>query len=66
MNPKFYNADDINPKTGELAKNVWNLDLAKKQLCEKIGIKLYTIWENDWKTNQEQEKQRIKDILNLL
>lgn len=66
MNPKFYNADDINPKTGELAKNVWNLDLVKKQLCEKNGIKLYTIWENDWKTNQEQEKQRIKDILNLL
>lgn len=66
MNPKFYNADDINPKTGELAKNVWNLDLDKKQLCEKLEIKLYTIWENDWKTNQEQEKQRIKNILNLL
>lgn len=36
MNPNFYNADDINPKSGEFAKNVWNLDLVKKQLCEKM------------------------------
>ena len=66
MNPLFYSETDINSKTHKTAKETWEYDNNKKLLCEKLGIIVYTIWENDWKTNQEQEKQRIKNILKLL
>ena len=40
-------------------------DERKRQLCQKLGIRLYEIWENDWKYNRKEIENRIKQILNI-
>lgn len=66
MNPRFYNETDYNEKMGEYAKEIWERDEVKENVCKKLNIKLYTIWEYDWNTNNKEVKQRIENILNIL
>lgn len=66
MNPRFYNETDYNEKMGEYAKEIWERDEIKENVCKKLNIKLYTIWEYDWNTNNKEVKQRIENILNIL
>lgn len=66
MNPKIYKETDYNEKMGEYAKEIWERDIIKENVCKKLNIKLYTIWEYDWNTNKQDVKQKIKDILNIL
>jgi DNA G:T-mismatch repair endonuclease len=40
-------------------------DERKRQSCQKLGIRLYEIWENDWKYNRKSVEKRIKQILNM-
>ena len=39
--------------------------LNKTNLCEKLGIHLIHIFENEWKTKQEIIKSRIKNLLGI-
>jgi Protein of unknown function (DUF723). len=38
-------------------------DERKRQSCQKLEIKLYEIWENDWNNNKEETKQKIREII---
>jgi DNA G:T-mismatch repair endonuclease len=38
-------------------------DERKRQSCQKLGIKLYEIWENDWNNHKEEIKTHIDDII---
>lgn len=64
MNPKIYDKNDFNDKTGETAKEIWDRDKYKKQVCESMSISYNVIWEYDWKNNNEYIKEKIKNILN--
>lgn len=64
MNPKLYNENDVNEKTNETAKEIWDKDEYKKQICESTNISYNVIWEYDWKNNNEYIKEKIKNILN--
>ena len=48
MNPEFYKATTVQRITKKTAKEIWDHDLTKKNLCEDKNIYLITIWENDW------------------
>ena len=64
MNPKIYGENDFNDKTSETAKEIWDKDEYKKQVCESMNISYNVIWEYDWKNNNEYIKEKIKNILN--
>jgi hypothetical protein len=66
MNPKIYDKNDFNDKTGETAKEIWDRDKYKKQVCESMSISYNVIWEYDWKNNNEYIKEKIKNILNCI
>jgi DNA G:T-mismatch repair endonuclease len=38
-------------------------DERKRQSCQKLGIQLYEIWENDWNNHKEETKQKIREII---
>jgi hypothetical protein len=38
-------------------------DERKRHSCEKLGIKLYVIWDDEWKNDKEETKQRIREII---
>ena len=64
MNPKIYGENDFNDKLNETAKEIWDRDEYKKQVCESMNISYNVIWEYDWKNNNEYIKEKIKNILN--
>ena len=64
MNPKIYGENDFNDKLSETAKEIWDRDEYKKQVCESMNISYNVIWEYDWKNNNEYIKEKIKNILN--
>ena len=38
--------------------------MEKKNICEKVGVKLITVWEDDWEYKKNIVKSRILNILN--
>jgi Protein of unknown function (DUF723). len=38
-------------------------DERKRQSCQKLGIQLHEIWENDWNNHKEKTKQKIREII---
>jgi G:T-mismatch repair DNA endonuclease (very short patch repair protein) len=58
-NPNKYKSDYFNKKKSMFAWELWNQDKKKKELAEKNGYKLFTIWEADYKFNKEKEINKI-------
>lgn len=63
-NPKFYKKDDVSPVTNSKASDIWEKDRVKKELCEEKGIKLITIWEDDWINNNYNTKIYVINCIN--
>ena len=63
MDNRFYKPSDVNPKTGKLAKDIWNKDLTKIKLCEQVNVKLIRIKEYDWINDKENIKKQIAELL---
>lgn len=61
--PRFYKEDYINKKKNLTAKQIWEYDNRRKEFLEKIGYKVLTIWEYDFKLDKEKV---IKNIMELL
>ena len=60
--PRIYCATDI--IAGNLATHVWENDYKKTQMCKKLDITLIRIKEYDWINFNENEKERILELLN--
>lgn len=63
MNPKIYNAEDINQSSGLMAKDIWEKDNKKLELSKQKGIELYYIWESDLKNEDFDIYEYIKNII---
>ena len=40
-----------------------NMEYEKTRMCEKLGLKIVHIWEDDWKEKQDEVKDMIKTVL---
>ena len=60
--PRIYCATDI--IAGNLATHIWENDYKKTQMCKKLDIILIRIKEYDWINFNENEKERILELLN--
>jgi len=62
-NPTKYKEDDVFqfPKSTLSAKDIWYLDIYKKDIAESHGYRVITIWESELKENEDDVRQRIKD-----
>lgn len=66
MNPQIYQSNDIAPfPTDEIktASDIWKYDEKKKKLTEDNGFKVFTVWENDFKTKKDQV---IQECINFI
>lgn len=63
MNPKIYNANDINSTVNENAQTIWDKDKDKENLANKFGYEVLSIWEFDYKENKQRE---INKCINFL
>lgn len=59
---RFYNENDI--IKDRIAKDIWITDNNKNNLCNELNINLIRIKEYDWITNNIEEKNKIKNIIN--
>ena len=57
--PNKYKSDYYNKKKSMFAWELWKQDAKKKELAEKNGYKLFTIWESDYKFNKQIEINKI-------
>lgn len=62
MNPTIYKPLDFNKVIGLTAEDIWKKDKQKIELAKTYGVKLYTIWETEWKTDLAI-RQKIKNII---
>ena len=58
--PRFYKADQLIEHKRVTAKEIWERDKEKDNLCQLNGIKLIRILEYDWVHRNDSEKERIK------
>lgn len=61
--PTINKAIEYNGEYYHSSDEMRHRDKMKQQLCEEKQIKLLTVWENDWKNNQEQIRQTIQEFL---
>lgn len=63
MNPKKYKADDIVNIHGNKvsAQEIWDHDQKRNSAIEESGIKIFVVWESDYKSNKEK---CIKELVN--
>lgn len=55
--PKFFNNNKIT------AKEIWKKDKNKNEFMEKLGFKVYVVWENDYR---ERKNEVIEEMLCLI
>ena len=51
-NPKIFNSDDINPISKKTYGKLYEETIEKKELLEKHGYKVISIWESEFKNNK--------------
>lgn len=65
-NPNKYKSSYIHPYLKLTADEIWSLDLVKKEIAEDHGFKVFYIWEDFIKKNDDYEiLQYIQHILKL-
>ena len=62
--PRFYTEKDF--ILNQSVKEIWAKDIEKNNLCESSGIILIREKEYDWNNNQDEEKLKIKTIIDNL
>ena len=60
-NPNIYDSDFI--RKGKSSSEIWSKDNKKTMLAEKFGYTVYTIWEQDYKTDKNKVMDLCKDYL---
>ncbi|MCL2312316.1 MAG: hypothetical protein FWC41_07510, partial [Firmicutes bacterium] len=49
---------------GKTMNEIHEKDRKKIEFFDSIGIKVYVIWEYDWKNHREKTENRILEIIN--
>jgi G:T-mismatch repair DNA endonuclease (very short patch repair protein) len=62
-NPEKYESNYFNKKKNKLAHELWENDKIKKELAIENGYKFFTIWEKDFKKNNQEEINKIISLL---
>lgn len=62
-NPKLYNENFYNKVKQLYAKDIWEYDKAKIDLCNKYNIKTLTIWESQYNHDKEAALQKCIDFI---
>lgn len=66
-NPKlFKDTDQCHPFKKDTAKDLYLKTLLKEQQLKRIGYKVLTIWENDYKTNKDKTINKAIKIINKI
>lgn len=65
-NPRLYKSGDYIKASSSYSDDIWKKDKIKNEMCNKLSIKLYTIWEYDWKNNRKITEKKLKTILEQL
>lgn len=63
-NPNKYNIDWVNTNRKQMAKEIWDNDLIKKEVAIKHGYTFVTIWENEIKHNIGKLDEFIQNKIN--
>lgn len=61
--PRFYDKDDIITLKKKTAKEIWEQDKLKDEMCNERNIKLLRIAEYDWDNDNENIKTKIYNFL---
>ena len=62
-NPKLYDENFYNKVKQLYAKDIWEYDKTKIDLCDKYNIKTLTIWESEYRNNKEATLQKCIDFI---
>ena len=60
----FYEKDYFNQKKKLNAEQIWNYDNERKTFLEGLGYKVIIVWEHDYKTDNKQVLNTIKECIN--
>lgn len=63
--PRFYAPDYIMKVKNITAKEIWEKDAEKDQLCLDKNVILYRVKEYDWKNDKDRIKQEIKNLIGI-
>jgi len=61
--PRFYEKNYFNQKKKLNAQQIWNYDNERKTFLEGLGYKVVIVWEHDYKTNNKQVLNIIKECI---
>lgn len=62
-NPKIYDENFYNKVKQLYAKDIWEYDKTKINLCHKYNIKTLTIWESEYHNDKEATLQKCIDFI---
>ena len=62
-NPNIYNEDFYNKVKQKYAKDIWEYDKIKINLCHNYNLKTLTIWESEYNENKEETLQKCIKFL---
>ena len=62
-NPKMYDENFYNKVKHLYAKDIWEYDKTKIDLCNKYNIKTLTIWESEYNDDKEATLQKCIDFI---
>lgn len=62
--PRFYKEDYFNKRKKLKAEQIWRYDSERKSFLEGLGYKVFVVWEHDYKTNNEQTLQILRECIN--
>lgn len=64
-NPLLYKKNYFHPQKEKIATEIWKQDKLRFNSVKKLsGMKGMVIWENDWKKNNKEIKDKIKKFFN--
>lgn len=63
MNPEIYDKNDVCKGNGKIAKEIWERDIEKIEMCYNSNITLIVVWESDWNNKKDEIKESIKDCI---
>lgn len=62
--PEHFEPEQIHRIKGKKVKDIWELDKNKKDFIEKLGYKVLTIWESEYRKSPQQVLEKCIEFIN--